>query len=178
MSRKDKNKLSLTAKGEKDIQKIQKVQAVQEPKKANEPEVISLNSATGSIRAAIKEEYYSGPLPPPKTLEYYNSILPGAADRIMIMAEKEQLHRHCLQEKMVSSDCKNSTLGIWSGFGIGICGLAATVLITYLGHATEGAIVGSISIGGLIKVFIENTKIHKDNKDSKGSKGNEGADKD
>lgn len=33
---------------------------------------------------------FSGPLPKPSNFEAYNKILPGAAERIMAMAEKEQ----------------------------------------------------------------------------------------
>jgi uncharacterized membrane protein len=32
---------------------------------------------------------FSGPLPPPEALAKYNDILPGAADRIITMAEHQ-----------------------------------------------------------------------------------------
>jgi uncharacterized membrane protein len=37
---------------------------------------------------------FSGPLPPPEALAEYEQISPGFADRIITMAEKEQVHRH------------------------------------------------------------------------------------
>ncbi|WP_254908530.1 DUF2335 domain-containing protein [Halomonas citrativorans] len=37
---------------------------------------------------------YSGPLPPSSEMERYESIMPGAADRILFMAEQQQKHRH------------------------------------------------------------------------------------
>lgn len=40
----------------------------------------------------IRQE--SGPLPPPDTLAQYERISPGFADRIVSMAEKEQVNRH------------------------------------------------------------------------------------
>jgi uncharacterized membrane protein len=39
-------------------------------------------------------EQYSGPLPKPSDLERYESIFPGLAERIVIMAEKEAETRH------------------------------------------------------------------------------------
>lgn len=39
-------------------------------------------------------EQFSGPLPRPQDLAKYNETLPGAAERILVMAEKEQAHRH------------------------------------------------------------------------------------
>lgn len=35
-----------------------------------------------------------GPIPDPATLERYNQVQPGFAERIMVMAEKEQKQRH------------------------------------------------------------------------------------
>jgi hypothetical protein len=34
--------------------------------------------------------YHSDPIPHPSTFQHYDEILPGAADRILTMAEKEQ----------------------------------------------------------------------------------------
>jgi uncharacterized membrane protein len=45
------------------------------------------------VHAAAVEEQFSGPIPHPNILESYNRILPGAAERILSMAEEEQKHR-------------------------------------------------------------------------------------
>lgn len=34
-----------------------------------------------------EQKVYSGPIPPPDTLNQYNEIVPGAAERILCMAE-------------------------------------------------------------------------------------------
>ncbi|MDD3468421.1 MAG: DUF2335 domain-containing protein [Thermoguttaceae bacterium] len=39
-------------------------------------------------------QQYVGPLPPASELGVYEQILPGAAERILAMAEREQSHRH------------------------------------------------------------------------------------
>lgn len=46
-------------------------------------------------RAAIvhAQVEFSGPLPHPQTLRQYDEVLPGAAERILRMAEKQQDHR-------------------------------------------------------------------------------------
>ena len=41
----------------------------------------------------LKEEY-SGPIPHPNILKQFEEVIPGSADRILKMAEKEQEHRH------------------------------------------------------------------------------------
>ena len=42
---------------------------------------------------------FSGPIPPPQVLKQYEEIIPGAGERILAMAEKEQDHRHGLVER-------------------------------------------------------------------------------
>lgn len=41
----------------------------------------------------MRSEIYSGPIPPPEAFEKYEKVLPGAADRIMKMTERQQEHR-------------------------------------------------------------------------------------
>lgn len=43
---------------------------------------------------------FSGPLPPPEDLAAYEQISPGFADRIVTMAEKEQVQRHGNEHKL------------------------------------------------------------------------------
>ncbi|CUX82854.1 DUF2335 domain-containing protein [Roseibaca calidilacus] len=45
------------------------------------------------IRSIVQSAMYAGPLPPPQMLHQYEAVLPGMADRIMSMAEKEQAIR-------------------------------------------------------------------------------------
>jgi hypothetical protein len=42
---------------------------------------------------SIISAHWSGPLPPPAELEMIDQIIPGGADRLLRMAEKEQSHR-------------------------------------------------------------------------------------
>ena len=42
---------------------------------------------------SIISAHWSGPLPPPAELEKIDQIIPGGADRLLRMAEKEQSHR-------------------------------------------------------------------------------------
>ena len=44
-------------------------------------------SNSSKVVAEYHEVSFSGPLPPPEIIEKYESILPGAADRIIRLAE-------------------------------------------------------------------------------------------
>jgi uncharacterized membrane protein len=46
----------------------------------------------------------SGPLPTPTELAAYDELLPGTADRIISMAEREQAARHNLEESAQRAD--------------------------------------------------------------------------
>ncbi len=47
---------------------------------------------------------FRGPLPLPEDFEKYNQTLPGAADRILTMAENEQRIRADGQDKILAND--------------------------------------------------------------------------
>lgn len=61
-------------------------------------------------------ETFSGPLPPPQILAGYESVIPGAADRILSMAEEQGRHRRKLEEKLQDAEIKlesrNSLVGL------------------------------------------------------------------
>ena len=62
---------------------------------------ILLDRLPAEQRIEIVSRFYTAPLPPPVWFGEYNQIVPGAADRILVMAEKEQNHRHeieCAQQ--------------------------------------------------------------------------------
>ena len=44
------------------------------------------------VQKIMAQEHFSGPLPHPRHLIEYDAILPGAAERILTMAEKAQTH--------------------------------------------------------------------------------------
>jgi uncharacterized membrane protein len=49
---------------------------------------------------ASRSELWHGPIPPPQTLEKYENILPGAADRILQLAEDEAQFRRVQSEQI------------------------------------------------------------------------------
>jgi uncharacterized membrane protein len=106
-----------------------------------------------SIRAE-----YSGPLPPPSALEHYNNIIPNGAERIMAMAEQQSRHRQELEKLALSTDSRNSLLGIISGFIIGLVTVISGGIIAYNGLVWPGTIFGSVGLVGLVSVFIYGTK--------------------
>jgi hypothetical protein len=104
----------------------------------------------------------TGPLPPPSILAGYEQVLPGAAERIVSMAEKEQDHRHSFDNKCQKTDSRDSLLGILCGFVLGVAALVAGVIVIMRVPNKVGAVTGSVlgisGIASIVATFISGTK--------------------
>src|SRR3954447_14674500 len=83
---------------------------------------------------------WSGPLPPPAALEQFERASPGAADRILTMAEQEEKHRHELERMMVSSEIKTRNRGQALGFAIAAITLLGGIWLVYSGKDWAGLV--------------------------------------
>lgn len=81
---------------------------------------------------------YSGPLPPAAEFERYNVALPGAAERILALAEKETEHRHGAEDLLVQEEVRASRTGQKFAFVLGI-GSLAVIAVTSLATALAGS---------------------------------------
>jgi uncharacterized membrane protein len=94
-----------------------------------------------------------------------NEIDPSLADRIIKMAEKEQNHRHEIEdseikhgEMVITSKIDNSKRGQHHALIIGISCICAICVISVYAPTIAGAIVGTTlslsGIGGLVAVYL------------------------
>ena len=67
---------------------------------------------------------------PPEAFQRYEEILPGAAERILKMAEKQAEHRQRLEEKIVNAEIRDARLGLIFGFLIGLTTCRRSYLCT------------------------------------------------
>lgn len=111
---------------------------------------------TEVVRTVAQE--YSGPLPPPRMLEHYDTVQSGFADRIVSMAEKEQSHRHNLESLGVNGAIKKDSRGQNYALITSILLIAACVFLIYSGHEVSGSILGGGSLTGLAYIFISGRK--------------------
>lgn len=91
-------------------------------------------STDAEQRAISISEQWAGPLPPPAALEHFERIAPGAAERLLQMAEQEQKHRHALeaaamqtQQETVRLTARDNIVGMVLGFLALAGSLAAAV---------------------------------------------------
>ncbi|MFK3872696.1 DUF2335 domain-containing protein [Pseudoalteromonas rhizosphaerae] len=123
-------------------------------------EKIVTQDPTGEITEVVRTvaQEYSGPLPPPKMLEHYDSVQPGFANRIVAMAEKEQSHRHNLENQGVSGAINKDSRGQHYALITSILLIASCAFLIYSGHEVSGSILGGGSLTGLAYIFISGRK--------------------
>jgi uncharacterized membrane protein len=84
------------------------------------------------------QKHHSGPLPDAETLEHYSNIIPNGAERIMVMAEKEQDFRHGLSTDESKRILNQRGIGQIFGFIIAIVGIGGGIFLAYSGKETAG----------------------------------------
>lgn len=93
---------------------------------------------------------HSGPLPDPRTLEYYERICPGAANEIMGMAKAEQKARHWDGNRhWISHLC-----GLFCAFLLALAGITGAVVLLWGGRSLGGFCLFLGSLGTLIGAAI------------------------
>lgn len=133
--------------------KVQPVEADPEIVDENHPEI-----GERKLRRFSETRLYSGPLPPAEDLKKYNEATPDAADRIIKMAENEQIHRHHREEKELDTNAKFERQGQWFGFILSILSLLGGFGLIYLDKDGLGTLFGVGGIASLILPFFHNKK--------------------
>ena len=117
-------------------------------------------------------EAWEGPLPPPAVLEQYDALLPGAAARMLDMAESSYHHQlqhaKTTQEqegfalettrKVAMGDVIQGYLGVIFAFIIAMTGLAGGVYLSAAGRWEPGLAISLSSLAGLVGVFVYGTR--------------------
>ena len=124
---------------------------------SNSKQSIRKQSQPGRRTEAIglmKTTTFAGPLPPPETLQGFENVVPGAAERIIIMAEKEQDARHQMESRLTTANITMALLGIFAG-------LLALLIISFLikysidkEYPGVASVLASTSLVGVIGVFV------------------------
>jgi uncharacterized membrane protein len=127
-------------------------------------EPIKVNPKTDSKRVTAFERHersFSGPLPPPELLAEYEKSCPGAADRIISIAEKESEHRRSIEQTLVRSETEQAARDSHEARRGQICALVITLSAIVAGaytalhgHEIARSIIGVGGIGGIVTSFL------------------------
>ena len=111
-------------------------------------------AASSRSLSVLRQEVFSGPLPHPDLLEKYDGVCPGAADRLIGMAETQAAHRQALESRALDHEHRRSMLGTCCGLIVAIAGFVTTGWVAWIGHPTAATIIGSFDLAALVGVFI------------------------
>jgi uncharacterized membrane protein len=115
----------------------------------------------------VRQQLFSGPIPSPEALERYEQICPGAADRIISMAEKEQNERIAADKThqkdntdIATKELIALTRGQYFGF---ISVLAVLSLCFFIGY--QGELKTASTLAGGITVALASAFVYKSRAD-------------
>ncbi|HOO50495.1 MAG TPA: DUF2335 domain-containing protein [Alphaproteobacteria bacterium] len=111
---------------------------------------LSRDTASGAILSVS----YEGPLPPAVEMEKYNRILPGAAERVFAMAEKDGDHRRSIEKDLVSKRFRADILGMCFAFSLAFICIIAAMYFFYVGNITAGFALLGFPVLSLIGKFL------------------------
>jgi uncharacterized membrane protein len=93
--------------------------------------------------------YSQGPLPTSGEFHGYEQTLPGAADRILTIAEKESDHRHDIEKKELRIKGRGQIFALF----ISTLSLVAVGLSIYFNQPSASIAPTIIAITGLASIF-------------------------
>lgn len=97
---------------------------------------------------------FSGPMPPPKVLEQYEHCVPGAADRILQMAEKEQTFRHQTAERALDVTSSGDLRGKRYALAVVVIMAAASAFCAWIDQPAVAISLGGGTLATIVLAFL------------------------
>lgn len=126
----------------------------------NKQKVEQVGQVVGRI-IAVKQETFSGPMPPPMLLKEYQNLIPDAPERILKMAELEQEHRIKVDNEMLRQSgisilemSKANKSSQFFAFILTLILIISGVVLTIKGFPWVGGTIFGTTIVGVVAVFI------------------------
>lgn len=122
-------------------------QAVQQSARFPQPVV--------TTHTVVSEQAWHGPLPHPDQLKAFDAVVPGAADRIIRMAEQEGEHTRALEAGAVREIARAQRYGQYAATFIATAAIIAAVWLALEGHDTVAGILGGTTLTTVVVAFLQ-----------------------
>lgn len=110
------------------------------------------------VIGTVLHKFHSGPLPAPEDLAQYETISPGAAHRIISMAERNMEHRHSMEKALVEREYGLRTRGQWLAI-MALFSMITLIAFTFwLGQPIAGSILGGATLAAITGMFLGHQK--------------------
>jgi uncharacterized membrane protein len=115
-----------------------------------------IQNAEGKDREIItaQQVFFAGPLPHPSILKGYEDVVPGAADRIIAMAEKQSGHRQHIESLVLKFDELKSVLGLAFAFLIVLAAFVTGAYTALQGRPLFGGVISLAGLAAVVGPFI------------------------
>lgn len=107
-----------------------------------------------TLVAAYSAEVFLGPLPPPKILAQYERVCPGAASRIIAMAEHQATHRQALEKSVIEANCRAQDRGPILGFVLAAMVIAIGATCLWFGKDLAGLTALIAALAAIVIPFL------------------------
>ncbi len=98
-------------------------------------------------------------MPPPQALEAFEAAHPGAAERIITMAEREQAAQVAIVQRDMENERSATQRGQWLGFCLPVLFGAGSIATVVLGaHATVSVALASVPAIAAITAIVQGRK--------------------
>lgn len=125
-----------------------------EAKVIENPEILERILDNPEFREMVVQHAFQGPVPPPAMLAQYNEVVPGLANRLVELTEKEQSHRHKWMDGKLNLTVGMVKRGQWMAFTLSILILLMAFFFANKGNTTFAGILVAVDLVGLASVFI------------------------
>jgi uncharacterized membrane protein len=106
----------------------------------------------------VTHQQFSGPIPPPSILSGYDSIVPGAAERILRMAEEDASHQRNIEHLAITSTKSEVRLGQFFGLIVSLSALALAGFAVLHDQPWVATLLGGGTLVGIISAFHQKSK--------------------
>lgn len=124
------------------------------------------------VQLTQQQHIYEGPIPPPEVLRGYEAVQPGAAERILRMAEVEAEQRQrreagalqanietqkrqlALAELQTKSTFRSDMIGQGCGLIVCLLSIAGAIYLGVNGHEWLGGALAGIPTAAVVKAFV------------------------
>ena len=97
---------------------------------------------------------WSGPLPSPDALRDFEEIVPGSADRLITMVEKQGNHRMEIEKRVVDGESKRAWVDLFARHIITLVGIVASILLVVFGYTPAGVILTALTTLFAVVTFL------------------------
>jgi len=102
-----------------------------------------------------QQQLWQGQYPPPDAVERYEQTLPGAFNRIIVMAEQLQAAQIEINENAVDYAHRDTVRGHWLGFVLATLGMAGSLGALVLGSPWVAGLFLALPVMSVAKALVD-----------------------